>query len=113
MTLRTKFRGSLPYAVAVIGGFLLAYLIVAFFIFPSGVIPGNAKVPNVTGLMFSDASKRLAEVGFKAERGEARFHPASPKETVLDQDPRAGTRDAEGTTVTLVVSAGVKPDGSP
>ena len=113
MTLRTKFRGSLPYAVAVIGGFLVAYLIVAFFIFPSGVIPGNAKVPNVTGLMYSDAAKRLAEVGFKAERGEARFHPASPKETVLDQDPRAGTRDAEGTTVTLVVSAGVKPDGSP
>jgi len=33
MTLRTKFRGSLPYAVAVIGGFLVAYLIVAFVIF--------------------------------------------------------------------------------
>jgi beta-lactam-binding protein with PASTA domain len=113
MTLRTKFRGSLPYAVAVIGGFLVAYLIVAFVIFPSGVIPGNARVPNVTGLLYADASKRLAEVGFKAERGEARFHPASPKETVLEQDPRAGTRDPEGTAVTLVVSAGVKPDGSP
>jgi beta-lactam-binding protein with PASTA domain len=113
VTLRTRFRGSLPYAVAVIGGFLIAYLIVAFAIFPSGVIPGNAKVPNVTGLPYDAAAKRLAEVGFKAERGEARFHPASPKETVLEQDPRPGTRDAEGTTVTLVVSAGVKPDGSP
>lgn len=113
MSLRTKFRGSLPYAVAVIGGFLVAYLIVAFVIFPSGVIPGNARVPNVTGLTYDAATKKLAEVGFRAERGEARFHPASPKETVLEQDPRAGTRDAEGTTVTLVVSAGVKPDGSP
>jgi beta-lactam-binding protein with PASTA domain len=113
MTLRTKFRGSLPYAVAVIGGFLIAYLIVAFVIFPSGVIPGNARVPNVTGLLYRDAAKRLAEVGFKAERGESRFHPASPKETVLEQDPRAGTRDAEGAAVTLVVSAGVKQDGSP
>ena len=113
MSLRTKFRGSLPYAVAVIGGFLIAYLIVAFVIFPSGVIPGNAKVPNVTGLQYDDAAKRLAEVGFKAERGEARFHAASPKGTVLEQDPRAGTRDAEGTAVTLVVSAGVQPGGPP
>ena len=106
MSLRSAVRGSLPYAVAVIGGFLIAYLIVAFIIFPSGVITGNAKVPNVTGLSFDDASKRLAEVGFKAERGEARFHGASPKETVLEQDPRAGTRDVDGAKVTLVVSAG-------
>ena len=106
MSLRSSLRGSLPYAVAVIGGFLIAYLIVAFAIFPSGVVPGNAKVPNVTGLPFEDAAKRLGAVGFKAERGEARFHGSSPKETVLEQDPRAGTRDADGATVTLVVSAG-------
>jgi hypothetical protein len=48
---RTRVRGSLPYAIAIIGGFLIAYLIVAFVIFPSGVIPGDAKVPNVTGLL--------------------------------------------------------------
>ena len=106
MSVRSSIRGALPYAVAVIGGFLIAYLIVAFLIFPSGVVPGNAKVPNVTGLPFTDASKRLAAVGFKAQRGEARFHGSSPKETVLEQDPRAGTRDVDGATVTLVVSAG-------
>lgn len=106
MSFRSKLRGSLVYAVAIVGGFLLAYLIVAFIIFPSGVIPGNAKVPNVAGLMFDDAAKRLAEVGFKAERGESRFHPASPKETVLEQSPVAGTHDVEGATVTLVTSAG-------
>jgi beta-lactam-binding protein with PASTA domain len=106
VSFRTRLRGSLPYAVAIIGGFLIAYLIVAFVIFPSGVIPGEAKVPNVTGVLYDDAVKRLAEVGFKAERGESRFHAASPKETVLEQVPIAGTRDAEGTTVTLVTSAG-------
>jgi eukaryotic-like serine/threonine-protein kinase len=106
VSFRTRLRGSLPYAVAIISGFLIAYLIVAFVIFPSGVIPGNAKIPNVTGLQFDDASKRLAEVGFKAERGESRFHAASPKETVLEQTPPAGMRDAEGTVVTLVTSAG-------
>ena len=104
--MRTWFRRSLPYAVATIGGFLIAYLIVAFLIFPSGVIPGDAKVPNVAGLMFDDAAKRLAEVGFRAERGEARFHGGAPKGTVLEQNPRAGVRDVEGTPVVLVVSAG-------
>ena len=109
MTLRRTLRGSLPYAVAIIGGFLLAYLIVAFVVFPSGVVPGNAKVPNVIGLMYDDATKRLAAVGFKAERGEERPHEASPKETVLDQDPRAGVHDPEGTSVRLTLSAGPPP----
>jgi beta-lactam-binding protein with PASTA domain len=106
MNARRMVRGSLPYAVATIGGFLLAYLIVAFVIFPSGIVPGNAKVPNVIGLMFDDATKRLTAVGFKAEHGEDRPHEASPKETVLDQDPRAGEHDPEGTSVRLTLSAG-------
>lgn len=106
MTVRDRFRRALPYAVAIIGGFLIAYLIVAFVVFPSGVVPGDAKVPNVAGLMFDDAAKRLAEVGFRAERGEARFHGGAPKGTVLEQNPRAGVRDVEGAPVTLVVSAG-------
>lgn len=106
MSVRTRLRSSLPYAVAIIGGFLVAYLVVAFVVFPSGVIPGNAKVPNVAGLMLDDAAKQLAAVGFTAQRSEERFHGGAPKGTVLEQDPRAGTRDAEGTTVRLVVSAG-------
>ena len=104
MSLRMKLRGSLPYAVAIIGGFLIAYLIVAFLIFPSGVVPGNAKVPNVTGLLFDDASKRLAAVGFKAARGGEEYREATPVNTVLGQDPTAGTKEPEGSTVTLTVS---------
>jgi serine/threonine-protein kinase len=106
VSLRTRLRSSLPYAVAIIGGFLVAYLVVAFVIFPSGVVPGNAKVPNVAGLMLDDAAKQLAAVGFTAQRTEERFHSGAPKGTVLEQDPRAGIRDAEGTTVRLIVSAG-------
>ncbi|HEY4130212.1 MAG TPA: PASTA domain-containing protein [Gemmatimonadaceae bacterium] len=104
MSTRTALRGSLPYAVAIIGGFLVAYLIVAFAIFPSGVVPGNAKVPNVTGLLFDDAAKRLGSVGFKAARGDAEYREATPANTVLGQDPSAGTKQAEGSTVTLNVS---------
>jgi eukaryotic-like serine/threonine-protein kinase len=106
MSFRVRVRRSLPYAIAIIGGLLLAYLVVAFFIFPSGVIPRDIKVPNVTGLSFDDASRRLAERGLRGMKGEERFHGASPKGTVLEQSPSAGSRDVEGASVTLVVSAG-------
>ncbi len=106
MSVRVRLRRSLPYAVAIISGFLLAYLIVAFLIFPSGVIPRDIQVPNVTGLSFDDAVRRLAERGLRGVRGEERFHAASPKSTVLEQAPSAGSRDVEGASVTLTVSAG-------
>lgn len=104
MSVRMKLRGSMPYAVAIVGGFLIAYLIVAFLIFPSGVIPGDAKVPNVTGLLYDDAQKRLSSVGFKASRGGEEYREATPVNTVLGQDPAAGTKEPEGSTVTLTVS---------
>jgi beta-lactam-binding protein with PASTA domain len=104
MSVRTSLRRSLPYAVTIIGGFLVAYLIVAFVVFPSGVVPGNAKVPNVTGLLYNDASKRLASLGFKAERGDLQYREATPVGTVLAQDPQAGTKEPEGSSVTLMVS---------
>jgi beta-lactam-binding protein with PASTA domain len=104
MSVRTGVRGSLPYAVAIIGGFLVAYLFDALMIFPSGVFPGDAKVPNVTGLLFDDAGQRLAAVGFKASRGAQEFREATPVNTVLGQDPPAGAKEPEGSTVTLTVS---------
>jgi serine/threonine-protein kinase len=106
MSVRVRLRRSLPYAIAIIGGFLLAYLIVAFFVFPSGVIPRDIRVPNVTGLPFDDAVRRLAERGLQGVKGEERFHAASPKGTVLEQAPTAGSTDVEGASITLTVSAG-------
>jgi serine/threonine-protein kinase len=107
VSFRSGLRRSLPYAAAVISGFLAAYLVVAFLIFPSGVIPGNAKVPNVAGLQFDDAAKRLAAVGFKASRGDQEFREATPMNTVLEQDPAAGAKEPEGSTITLTVSTNV------
>ena len=106
MTLRGRFRRLQPYLFAAVGGFLLAYLIVAFFIFPAGVIPEDVRVPNVVGLTYAEATRQLEQVGLKAERGEQRFHNAAPKGTILDQKPPADSREAPGIKVTLVVSSG-------
>jgi serine/threonine-protein kinase len=75
-------------------------------VFPSGVVPRDVKVPNVTGLMYDEAEQRLAQAGFKAERGEQRYSNAAPKNTVLEQSPSPGTREGIGSPVTLAVSGG-------
>ncbi len=113
MSVRGALRRLLPYVIVVAGGFLLAYVIVAFFVFPAGVIPKDLKVPNVIGLSYDDAALRLQQVGFIAQRGESRFHATAPKNTVLDQSPPAGTKDASGSAVTLAVSNGQQLVGVP
>ena len=77
MSVRSRLRRTLPYAISIIGGFLLAYIIVAFFVFPSGVIPRDIRVPNVTGLPFDDASRRLAERGLRGGRFSMLNSPSS------------------------------------
>jgi beta-lactam-binding protein with PASTA domain len=106
MNWRTHFRTSLVYLVAAVVGFSLAYLIVAFAIFPAGVIPRDVKVPNVTGLGFDEAAQRLAQSGFKAEQGEQRYNNSAPKMTVLEQSPPPGAREGIGGVITLVISGG-------
>jgi serine/threonine-protein kinase len=106
MSWRTGLRTSLIYLIAIMAGFSAAYLVVAFFIFPAGIIPHEVKVPNVTGLVFDDAVQRLAQAGFKSEKGEQRYNNSAPKLTVIEQSPPPGTREGVGTMVTLVVSGG-------
>lgn len=106
MSWRGRVRGSIPWVVALGGGFLLAYLLVAFFIFPSGVIPQDVRVPNVIGLPWADAARQLQQVGFMAQRGEQRFHNAAPRGTVVEQTPAPGASQGAGSLVTLVLSAG-------
>jgi len=106
MTWRSKVRTSLLYLVAIVAGFALSYLVVAFVVFPSGVVPRDVKVPNVTGLNYDEAIQRLAQAGFKGEQGEQRYNNSAPKMTVLEQSPPPGARDGVGTPVVLVVSGG-------
>ena len=106
MSWRSGVRTSLVYLVSIVAGFALAWLIVAFVVFPTGVVPRDVKVPNVTGLMYDEAEQRLAQAGFKAEQGEQRYNNTAPKMTVLEQTPAPGAREGIGNPVVLVVSGG-------
>ena len=113
MNWRGAIRRFIPYLIAIVGGFLLAYLIAAFVFFPSGVISQDLKVPNVIGLDLATAQQRLKQGGFDSDLGETRFHATAPKGTVLDQNPPPGTKDAGGTKVILAISGGQRMGSVP
>ena len=106
MSWRSGVRTSLVYLVAIAAGFAVSYMLVAFVVFPAGVIPRDVKVPNVTGLNYDEAVQRLAQAGFTGEQGESRYNNSAPKNTVLEQSPPPGTREGVGSPVTLVISGG-------
>jgi beta-lactam-binding protein with PASTA domain len=99
-------RRLLPHIVAATAGFLIAYLIVAFFVFPAGLIPQDLRLPNVVGIDIGDAQTQLGRAGFKGAIGEERYHASAPKGTVLQMTPPAGSLEMEGSRVLLDVSRG-------
>jgi len=103
---RASSRRLFPYAMVAAGGFLLAYLIVAFVVFPAQIIPDDGKIPQVVGLLYDEAVHRVEAAGFKARRGEERFVELAPKSTVLAQSPPPGATQPRGGEVLLDVSAG-------
>ena len=113
MQWRASSRRAFPYLLTAAGGFLLAYLLIFLFAFPAEVIPDDADVPNVVGLMYSDAARRIEKAGFQAVQGESRFHPRAAEGTVLQQDPPAESSQKRGIDVRLAVSAGQRSAAVP
>lgn len=106
MNPRAVARRAFPYLIVSVGGFLLAYVILFFFAFPSEVLPDNVKVPTVVGLPFDQAASTLDKAGFNAVKGETRYHRTVAADVVLQQDPPAGSLQKRGIDITLAISGG-------
>ncbi|HUQ48265.1 MAG TPA: PASTA domain-containing protein [Gemmatimonadaceae bacterium] len=106
MSLRTLSRRAFPYLIVGIGGFLIAYLGLFFFAFPSEVLPDNGRIPRVVGMTYEAASSALEKVGFHALKGDTRFSKTVAVDVVLEQDPPAGSVQKREAEVTLIVSGG-------
>jgi len=106
VTLRGSARRSIPYLVAIMSGFLLAYLIVAFFIFPGKLVTSDTKVPNVVGQTYEAAVAQLKKAGFVPQRGEERFTAGAASGQVLGQTPLPDALEPRGTRIVLDVSQG-------
>jgi len=103
---RRTLKSAAPYLGAAVGGFALAYFVVAVFIFPPTSAASDLAVPNVTGLSFDSATAKLHDEGFKVARGERRYDATAPAGQVLAQSPGPGTTEPKGFTVVLDVSRG-------
>ena len=65
----------------------------------------SATVPSVVGQPVAQANGALARAGFSVQATIVRGRP--PRNAVVSQDPRAGTRTHRGDTVSVSVSDGV------
>jgi beta-lactam-binding protein with PASTA domain len=102
---RSAARGSIPYAVAAASGFLLAYVLVYLFVFPTPLVPDDRPVPDVRGLLVDDADRTLRDAGFAVQDAGARVNASVPAGTVLEQSPAPSTRKPAGATVTITAAA--------
>ena len=103
--LRNAVRGSIPYAVVAASGFLIAYVLVYLFVFPTRLVPDDRPVPDVRGQLADDAASTLRAAGFDAQTGTPRVNASVPAGTVVDQSPAPATQKPRGATVTIVVAA--------
>jgi len=69
----------------------------------SSGVPAKVKIPDVTGISRADAEAALETAGFLVEVVEKHVSDPHNVDVVLDQDPEAGTKALQGTTVTITV----------
>jgi serine/threonine-protein kinase len=65
-------------------------------------------VPNVVGMTFAEAEKRLEKLGFDVKKGEPRFDDRYPAGTVVMQLPYGGSQTKQGRRIYLTMSRGTE-----
>ena len=65
---------------------------------------GGVAIPDVTGKTVSEAEKILSDAGLKMKVAKTVIDPGKPEDTVISQEPSAGTKIDSGGTVEVVVS---------
>ena len=113
MSWRDRTRRVLPYVIVGAAGFLLAYLVVFFFVFPAPVVPREAAVPDVMGVPFTEARRRLADAGFRADTAEQNWSGTAGRGVVVGQRPPAGEVQERGALVLLDISLGRRQTAVP
>lgn len=106
MSWRDRTRRLLPYVIVGAAGFLIAYLVVFFFVFPASVVPTEGPVPDVTGISYREAVQRLQASGFRADTGEQTWSGGASRGTVLAQRPAARQVEERGALIILDISLG-------
>ena len=87
--------------------------VIAIAIFAVTSLMGNAdgvEVPNVIGMTQDAAAKELDSAGFSVKVQPSYTDSEDDKDKVMEQNPKAGEKKSKGSTITIVVSQGKKPE---
>lgn len=71
--------------------------------------PKEVNVPDVTTLTTSQATNSLSAAGLKLGNVTEEYHGAMPAGQIISQNPAAGSKAKEGSSVSVVVSKGPEP----
>lgn len=96
-----RLRRSAPFIASAAFGVLIAYLLVVYYVFPVDPDVVTPAVPQVVGVNYDEAERKLMEAGFTVARGEVRSVKGMAAGVVVEQIPQAGTRQPAGTKITL------------
>ena len=82
----------------------------AFLFLGRGCTPdtGNIEVPDVTGKPLDQARTLIEEQGLTVGAVDYVYSDKMPEGSIVDQSPRGGSKQAEGTKINLSVSQGVE-----
>jgi len=105
---RERTRRVLPYVVVAAIGFLAAWLVLFFFVFPQSMVASRVTVPAVIGLDTDAARRKLVNGGLTMVVGTSEVTPRTAAGIVLRQRPAAESEEERGTAVTVDVSAGMR-----
>ncbi|HYW49193.1 MAG TPA: PASTA domain-containing protein [Gemmatimonadaceae bacterium] len=97
-----------PFIVTAVSSFAIGFVIVALLLLPGALARGESAVPNVVGLLYTDAAAQLTAAGFTTTVGESIHHATAPRNSVLGQSPAPGVKAAKGNEIQLDVSLGAK-----
>lgn len=91
-------------SIAVIVGILILASI-GFFLAGGSGSNNEVEVPNIVGKITDDVKAQIEELGLKLEIKSTK-ESDEPENTILETDPKAGTKVKKGSVISVIVSAG-------
>ncbi len=105
---KKKNKATLKKTLIIIGSIVAILLLgsVGYFLAVGGAgVTNEVEVPNIVGKLTDDVKKQVEELGLKLEV-KSTEKSDKPENTILETDPKAGTKVKKGSVISVIVSAG-------
>lgn len=104
---RKKNKNGIKKAIIAIGIIIVVIILgsVGFFLAGGNGVSNEIEVPNIVGKTTDDITEELEKLGLKIEVKSTQ-NSDKPENTILETDPKAGTKVKKDTSIKVIVSSG-------